>query len=450
VFVLGASGFVAFAKGAVIGTGVGLIVVVVVVGAAVAAGLALLDPLDEHAASTEMITAAMRQREVMRKVRILAARSRPGRVRASVVVAVPLAVFGVPLLVASLDLLLPMLGRLTRGVRTEPAGGRARAVGRFRSLVVETPVPLFVSHGVEGYGLGVARDPVRYRSPDEDSGRWLDFAFRPGDIVISTRSKSGTTWMQMICALLIFQDPELPAPLSELTPWVDWLVLPEAEMFARLAAQRHRRFLKTHTPLDGIPLDERATYIVVARHPLDMAVSLYFHGDNLDRARIRELTGQPARTDAPPPRPPLDEWLRAWTTWEGEPRDQLDSLPGVMWHLSDAWARRDEANIVLVHYDDLSADLGGEMRRLAGRLDIEVPQSVWPALVEAATFEQMRARAEVLVPDANGVLKDRAAFFRRGSSGAGRELLSTDELASYYARTESMAPPDLLAWLHRA
>ena len=55
-------------------------------------------------------------------------------------------------------------------------------------------------------------EPVRYQSPDEDSGRWHGFEFRPGDIVISTRSKSGTTWMQMICLLLIFETPELPGP----------------------------------------------------------------------------------------------------------------------------------------------------------------------------------------------------------------------------------------------
>ena len=60
--------------------------------------------------------------------------------------------------------------------------------------------------------------PVRYVSADEDSGRWERFAFRQGDIVISTRSKSGTTWLQMICALLVFQTPDLPAPLPELSP----------------------------------------------------------------------------------------------------------------------------------------------------------------------------------------------------------------------------------------
>lgn len=98
------------------------------------------------------------------------------------------------------------------------------------------------------------------------------------DIMISTRSKSGTTWAQMICALLIFQTPELPAPLGVLSPWLDFLITPKKELYERLAAQDHRRFIKTHTPLDGIPIDDRVTYIVVARHPLDMAVSLYHQG----------------------------------------------------------------------------------------------------------------------------------------------------------------------------
>jgi aryl sulfotransferase len=133
--------------------------------------------------------------------------------------------------------------------------------------------------------------PVRYTSADEDSGRWTGFPFRAGDIVISTRSRCGTTWMQMICALLIFRTPDLPEPLNELSPWVDWLVVPRDEMLDRLGEQRHRRFVKTHTPLDGIPLDRRAPYVVVARHPLDMAVSLYHQSGNLDRERIARLTG---------------------------------------------------------------------------------------------------------------------------------------------------------------
>jgi hypothetical protein len=257
--------------------------------------------------------------------------------------------------------------------------------------------------------------PIRYRSADEDSARWLGFPFRPGDIVISTRSKSGTTWVQMICALLVFQTSDLPAPLSELSPWLDWLVTPRDEVVALL----------------------------------DMAVSLYHQGDNLDRERIRRLTGQPEPDGQAVPRPPLHEWLVSWIDRDVRPREEMDSLPGVMWHLSDAWARRDEPNVVLVHYDDLSADLEGEMRRLASLLDITVPEPLWPDLVRAATFEHMKARADTVVPDPSGVLKDSQAFFRRGTSGAGSELLTDEELAHYETRTAQLAPPNLLAWLHR-
>ena len=291
--------------------------------------------------------------------------------------------------------------------------------------------------------------PVRYRSPDEDSGRWVGFPFHDGDIVISTRSKSGTTWVQMICALLIFQRTELPEPLSRLSPWLDWLITPREEVYAELASQRHRRFIKTHTPLDGIPIDPRCFYIVTMRDPLDMAVSLFHQGENLDRGRIRRLLGQPEPETPPEPRAPLHRRLLSWIAEEADPREQLDSLPGVMAHFDDAWRRRHASNIVLVHYDDLGADLGGQMRRLAGVLGIEVPDRVWPDLIAAAGFDAMRAHVDRIAPDPSGILKDREAFFRRGTSGAGAEELNDGELARYRARVAELAAPDLVRWLLR-
>lgn len=115
--------------------------------------------------------------------------------------------------------------------------------------------------------------------------------------------------------------------------------------------------------------------------------------------------------------------------------------------LCDAWSRRGEPNVVLVHYDDLLSGLEGQMRRLAGRLGMAVRDEAWPALVRAATFEVMQGNADKLVPTA-GICKSNAAFFRRGTSGAGREILSDEELAGYHARAAQLAPPDMLAWLH--
>ena len=68
--------------------------------------------------------------------------------------------------------------------------------------------------------------------------------------------------------------------------------MPHDFVYAQLGEQRHRRFIKTHTPLDGIPLDPRVTYIVMARHPLDMFVSLCRHN---------ELIGPPPNSVGPGP-----------------------------------------------------------------------------------------------------------------------------------------------------
>ncbi len=103
--------------------------------------------------------------------------------------------------------------------------------------------------------------------------------------------------------------------------------------------------------------------------------------------------------------------------------------------------------MLLVHYGRLSADLESEMRRIAAQLGIAVPEHAWPRLVQAAAFTNMRAQAEQLV-SGGGVLKSSAAFFRRSSSGAGREVLTSEEIAGYYARAALKAPADMLSWLH--
>lgn len=285
----------------------------------------------------------------------------------------------------------------------------------------------------------------RYTSSEEDSGRWDAFAFRPGDVVVSTRSKHGTTWVQTIVLHLI-HGPHLPAPLAELSPWLDHLAEPLEDVLGRLDEQPHRRVIKTHTPLDGLPVSPQAHYVVVARHPLDAAVSLYYQGENIDRERLSSLTGAAAQWR---PRPSVAEWLGAWIDADADPVADLDSLPGVLHHLADAWGRRKEPNVILIHFDDLLADLTTQMRRLAELLDIPVDPTQWGALVHAATFEEMRTRATQLVPDRLGVLRSAEEFFRRGASGAGRSLLDAEALQRYHERSRTLAPDDLLDWLHR-
>jgi aryl sulfotransferase len=298
---------------------------------------------------------------------------------------------------------------------------------------------------------------MRYQSFLTDSARWDGFPFRPGDIIISTPAKCGTTWTQMICALLIFQTPELPGSLDVLSPWMEMRLRRRRDVWELYEAQTHRRFIKSHTPLDGLPVDERITYISVGRDPRDVALSWRAHMNNLDFDAMFAALGAALDPDDyfGPPRVPPEfsdegEAFRYWVDDPTPPQEVAMSLAGMAHHLMGFWAVRGRDDVVLLHYDDLQTDLEGEMRRLAVRLGIEVPEDRWPMLVKAATFDEMRRRAEELAPDtANRIWKSTTDFFHRGTSGQWEGLLDAELASHYEARVRELTPPDFVAWLHR-
>jgi hypothetical protein len=113
------------------------------------------------------------------------------------------------------------------------------------------------------------------------------------------------------------QTTDLPAPLTTLPPWLDMRLRPAKEVRHALDRQTHRRFIKTHTPLDGLPMADDVTYVVVGRDPRDVAVSMDHHRDNLDSDVIERLLTQTVRpgpakgsTSAERPRRPQDRRQR--------------------------------------------------------------------------------------------------------------------------------------------
>jgi hypothetical protein len=299
----------------------------------------------------------------------------------------------------------------------------------------------------------------RYTGTVYDSSRWDGFELRPGDIIISTPPKCGTTWTQMICAQLILQQPDLPLPLDRLSPWIDMLTRARTEVFADLEAQTHRRFIKTHTPLDGIPNDPKVTYICVGRDPRDVALSMDRHIDNMDRGAFVEARERAAAIDGielgplNPPQPrPDGERDRFWRWVDDDaPSTEIGStLRRTVEHVQTFRAAADDLDIVSLHYDELKADLEGQMRQLATHLGIDVDEDRWPRLVQAATFESMRSKADTTVPGGGREQWiDPAKFFSRGTSGQWRGLLDDADRARYAARVRTLASDDLVAWLHR-
>lgn len=310
---------------------------------------------------------------------------------------------------------------------------------------------------------------VRYSNLLTDSARWEGFTLRPDDIIISTPPKCGTTWTQMICALLIFQTTTFDRPLSRISPWFDMLTRPRGEVVAELDAQQHRRFIKTHTPLDGLPWHDQVTYIDVGRDPRDAALSMDHHINNIDFDKLFAAMAATASVDgsaitapvapesspeaappALPAEPPSDRdrlWL--WVLNETPATEETSSLLRTLRHHETFWNARASANVVMLHYDDLRADLEGQMRALAQQLGIEVAEDRWSALVEAATFEHMRDNASTLAPNTDkAIWRDTSEFFHRGTSGQWRSLLDDDDQRRYEMRVAQLVAPDLAAWVH--
>jgi aryl sulfotransferase len=297
-----------------------------------------------------------------------------------------------------------------------------------------------------------------YRTVASDNKRWEGFPFRPDDIVISAPPKCGMTWMQMICGLLIFQDTKFDRPLAEISPWLDMVIRDRAEVFALLEAQRHRRFIKTHTPLDGLPSDERVTYVCVGRDPRDVAVSWDHHLANMNLevffAALSKTMGwddlaQLVAQDPPPTGETLEERFWQWMDNPAPPVHAISSFRSTLHHFEEALRADDRPNVLLFHYNDLKTDLEGEMRRLADRLGIAVPEDRWPALVNAASFERMRERADELVPNSTDALwQENRGFFHSGRGGQWQEFFDEEARRRYEARVAALATPTVSTWAH--
>ncbi len=291
----------------------------------------------------------------------------------------------------------------------------------------------------------------RYLTWISDSTRWEHYTPRDGDVVIATAWKCGTTWTQQIVSSLVFASPE-PRPLVELSPWIDCrFALSIEKMRQVIEAQTHRRFLKSHLPFDGLPFYDQVRYIHVARDGRDQCMSAFNHHGALTRSwreSIGNLAGGPPGPFPPCPDDPRAYW-RDWLT-RGVQAGETDGYPDLSFFNLETtfWKARHTENLLLVHYNDLKADLEGEMRRIAAFLSIEPAEALWPDLVEAATFDVMKRNGATLISQAAENFEGGAnSFFYKGSNGRWRDVMTADDIALYDRVAAARMTPGLRRWI---
>jgi len=290
-----------------------------------------------------------------------------------------------------------------------------------------------------------------YQNHHMDSRRWDYFTSRPDDIVIATSYKAGTTWTQAILAHLIFPDGKFPAPVGALSPWLDFRVLPLEFVLGELDAQTHRRFVKTHLPLDGLRFETHIKYLYVARDARDVFMSLWNHYSNHTEESyvfFNQLAGRMGH-ELPPPPHDVHEFWNMWIN-RGSFEWESDGYPywSHLYNVQSWWDYRDLPNIQLVHYADMLADTEGSIRGIADFLELDVPAAAWPRIVEAVSFDEMRRQGEQYAPGGGSFWKGGAStFLHKGTNGRWRDVLSDAELAMYDAACERTLSEDCRKWL---
>ena len=299
---------------------------------------------------------------------------------------------------------------------------------------------------MEGHVIDSIEWPTKTRELHNhhfDSTVWNDLVFRDDDIVIATYAKAGTTWMQQIIGQLLFDgDPDIE--VAEMSPWLDLRIPPKEVKLPFVEAQTHRRFLKTHLPVDALRFSPLAKYLYIARDGRDVVWSMYNHHANANHLWYEALNDTPGRV-GPPIEPPPDDIRQYWQDWLM--RDGHPFWP--FWeNVKSWWAIRNLPNVRLVHFSNLKSDMPGEIRRMASFLEIPINEARWDAIVEHCSFDWMKKNATRSVP-LGGAFWDAGAevFIHKGVNGRWIDTLTKDDCAAYEARAQAELGAECARWL---
>lgn len=292
-----------------------------------------------------------------------------------------------------------------------------------------------------------------YQNHTIDSTRWQGFEPRPGDVIVTTSYKSGTTWtLGLLNQMLAIAEHATP---PEMEYWIDARMFPVVleEQLAELAALPHRRILKSHLAADGLPIWPEVRYVVVGRDARDVFMSLVNHYAQYTDVAYAAFNESPGRVGEPLPRYDGDvhklwrNWItRGWFEWESE------GFPwwGNMHHIATWWPLRHQPNVLFVHYADLKADLPAEIERIARFAGFDLTQDQLDAVAAASSLEAMRDRAVAAGDPLAGFFRDGArGFFYKGTNARWRSVLSEEELALYAAAQSRVLDSDCATWLER-
>ena len=243
--------------------------------------------------------------------------------------------------------------------------------------------PRYMMHGSYRMPLGF---------PAGNFSSALEYRAEPGDIILSTYPKCGTTWVQYIIYLLLHDAEPLRdgESLGDVIPHLE-------EVGAEVASQLPKpRVIKTQVTREMTPYHPYARYVVVARNPFDCAVSFFHH----TRGFVKHYDFAAGT---------FDDFFECFINGEVDSGDYFD-------HLGPWFEARCEQNVLFLTYEEMQRSAKNAVAKIATFLSLpEASNSAFLSqVVEQSSFPRMRedqSRWSSRRPD------DMPAFVRKGIVG---------------------------------
>ncbi len=223
----------------------------------------------------------------------------------------------------------------------------------------------------------------------------------PDDLFIVTYPKSGTTWLQMILYQLTTDGAMEFAHIDDVSPHLEETLVPMGRKISDLPGTP--RVVKSHLPYRDIPKGP-GRYIYGVRNGLDVAVSYYHHSRKYWPQRNQR---------------PMDEFFGQF---------MAGRVPYGSWfkHVAGWLRNEDRLNVLIIDYEELSADLETGVRRIADFCGITIDPADMPRILERCSFAFMREHDARFSMDRRLIPKPvdtRTAFIRQGKVGGWRQEL---------------------------
>lgn len=240
---------------------------------------------------------------------------------------------------------------------------------------------------------------------DDVRAKGLATELRPTDIVVTPYGKSGTTWTQQIVHTLRTRGDMEFDDISRVVPWLEVSAALGIDLNAEQKA--NPRAFKSHLAWDDMPRGGK--YINVVREPAAAAISMF---------RFQEgWFLEPGAMTA-------DEFVMG----------TFVASRTYFQHLKSWWARRNDADVLFLVYEEMLADPAAAIQQIASFMGIDLDAELLALTLRHTSREFMLQHQDKFDDSMLRQLSEDVADLPRGSasakvtSGSSTSLLSDNTL----------------------